>query len=63
MDAVGEPVQHGVGHSAVVVEDFRPVFIGLAGGQQDGSVLVTLTDIISRILSSTLSAVGITISA
>ena len=41
---VQEPVQHGAGEGAVVVEDFGPVFIGLVGGQQDGALLVTLAD-------------------
>jgi len=39
-----ESVQYGAGQSAVVVEDFGPVFIGLVGGQQDGTLLVTLAD-------------------
>ena len=33
---VQEPVQHGAGQGAVVVEGFRPVFTGLVGDQQDG---------------------------
>ena len=41
---VQEPVQHGAGQGAVVVEDFGPVLIGLVGGQQDGTLLVTLAD-------------------
>jgi hypothetical protein len=32
---VQEAVQHGAGQGAVVVEDFRPVFIGLVG-RDDG---------------------------
>jgi hypothetical protein len=32
---VQEPVQHGAGQGAVVVEDFGPVFIGLVG-RDDG---------------------------
>ena len=28
-----QPVEHGAGRRAVVVEDFGPVFIGLVGGQ------------------------------
>src|SRR5271170_7192197 len=41
---VQEPVQHGAGQGAVVVEDFGPMFIGLIRGQQDGALLVTLAD-------------------
>jgi hypothetical protein len=43
-DVVQEPVQHGAGQGAVIVEDFGPVFIRLVGGQQDGALLVTLAD-------------------
>ena len=39
-----EPVEHGAGQRAVVVEDFGPVFIGLVGGQQDRALLVALAD-------------------
>ncbi len=41
---VQEPVQHGAGQGAVVVEDFGPVFVGLVGGQDDGAALVALAD-------------------
>ena len=47
---VRQPVQHGTGEGAVVVEDFGPVFLGLVGGQQDGP-LVTLADELERGLS------------
>ena len=41
---VEEPVQYRAGEGAVVVEDFRPVFIGLVGGQHYGALLVSLAD-------------------
>ena len=41
---VQQPVQHGAGQGAVVVEDFGPVFIRLVGRQQDGALLITLAD-------------------
>ena len=37
---IQEPVRHGAGKGAVVVEDFGPVFIRLVGAQQDGALLV-----------------------
>jgi hypothetical protein len=42
---VQEPVQHGAGQGAVVVEDFGPMFIRLVGGQQDGALLLTLANV------------------
>ena len=41
---VQQPVQYRAGESAVVVEDLGPVFIGLVGGQHDGTLLVSLAD-------------------
>lgn len=41
---VKEAVEDGGGDDAVVVEDGRPVFEGLVGGEDDGALFVALTD-------------------
>src|SRR5665648_730374 len=41
---VEESVEDGRGEGAVVVEDGRPVFEGLIGGQDDGPAFVALAD-------------------
>ena len=39
-----EPVEDGGGDAAVVVEDRRPLLVGLVRGQDDGAALVALAD-------------------
>ncbi len=39
-----EAVEDGGGDAGVVVEDRRPVFVGLIGGDDDGAALVALAD-------------------
>ena len=39
-----QPVQECGGEGAVVVEDFRPVFVGTVRGDDDGAALVACAD-------------------
>ena len=49
---VQEPVQHGAGQGAVVVEDFRPVFIGLVGRDDGRSGLIPLAEDLEEQISA-----------
>lgn len=49
-----QPVEHGRGNSAVVVEDRSPVLEGLVGRQDDGAAFIALADDLKEQVGSSL---------